>query len=44
MHGQKRFASAAAAVKEAEVEEERVLPVLSEGDVGRLRRQRNVGM
>ena len=42
---QKRYASAAAAVKEVEGEEvERGLPKLSEADVGRLRRQRNVGM
>jgi hypothetical protein len=48
---QKRWASAAAARAAEEVDEgaeevwpERVLPVLSEGDAKRLKRQRNVGM
>jgi hypothetical protein len=48
----RRWASSAAAVKEeteesagaAEEWPERVLPIMSEGDKGRLRRQRNVGM
>lgn len=41
----RRYASAAAAVKEVEAEEkERVLPVLKEKDLVTLRRQRNIGV